>query len=312
LGFPIVVAADVLIDYEKYPLSAFNTILATRGCPRNCLFCGSRTVFGRKPRFRSVKNIVNEIICLQKKGLKRFEFVDDFFGVNTAFLNELCGSLAKNCPGISWECETRVDLITEGNVKAMKASGCSQIHVGVESGNDEILCQMRKGIKIEQAISAIKIIKKQGVALRANFLLGFPGETEKTLNDTLSAMKRLDCRLGFSIFTPYPGSEAFDYCKRAGLIGEDYDASLYNHQSPENCFCTGIGKQRFREITREIERYVDKRNNAKDFNQIFSKNSVNILLSSGAFRDVKSLRQFSKRVFVELKQILISLVSQEA
>ena len=96
----------------------------------------------------------------------------------------------------------------------MKKAGCYLIETGIESGNNEILREMRKGITIEEAVSAAKIVKKQGIVVRGNFLLGFPTETEQTLNDTINAMVRFEGRLGYSIFTPYPGSEAYEYCKK--------------------------------------------------------------------------------------------------
>jgi anaerobic magnesium-protoporphyrin IX monomethyl ester cyclase len=304
LSFPIQHAKEVLKDYEKYPLSAFNIVLATRGCPHNCFFCGSRMVFDRKTRFRSPENVTDEIKSLQKIGIKWFEFQDDSFGVNPTYLSQLCNSLIENCPGIRWHCDTRVDLINEEAVKLMKKAGCRKMNIGVESGNNETLHTIRKGITVEQALEAADIITKNGISLTSNFMFGFPTETVETLNDTYRCIKRIKGNIGYSIFTPYPGTEAFEYCREAGLISSTYDATLYNHQSPENCFCQNINKQRFREIATEIERYVDERKSEHEFRQVLSYSTLDRFLSSGAFLNINSLRDFIQNAITELKVML--------
>lgn len=304
LSFPSKWAKETLKDYNRYPNSAFSTILATRGCPANCFFCGSRAVFSRKTRFRSVENVVDEIKQLRSIGLKRFEFVDDTFGVNKTYLRELCKSIAENCPGIKWSCTTRINLLDEESVKLMKKAGCYLIETGVESGNNEILRQMRKGITIEEAVSAARIVKKQDIVVRWNFLLGFPTETEQTMNDTIKAMVRFEGRVGYGIFTPYPGSEAYEYCKKTGLISYDFDASLHNHQSPENCFCFSISKERFRAIASEIERYVDRKNAMENFKQLLSFSTIEKLLNFGVFSNMNSLKSFARTFVAELSLFL--------
>jgi radical SAM superfamily enzyme YgiQ (UPF0313 family) len=260
LCFPHQYAHEVLIDFHKHPKSAFKNILATRGCPYHCFFCGSNCVWGRKTRFRSVESVTNEIKSLQKMGTKRIEFVDDTFGIDKEYTHRLCDSLIRNCPRIRWDCETRVDLVDEELLIHMKRAGCHSVFLGIESGNNEILRKIRKGITIEQALSALKTIKKHGIRLTAFFIIGTPWETEDTLNDTFVAMQKTKGILGYSIFTPYPGTEAFEYCRKLGLVKDGHDMVLYNHQSPENCFCTKIQKERFRKIASRIEKYVDQNN----------------------------------------------------
>lgn len=294
LSFPIKHAREVLKDYEKYPLSAFHDILATRGCSHNCVFCGVRTV-NKKPRLRSVENVAEEIRYLQRMGIKEFDFRDDCFGVNKTYLRQLLISLIRNCPGIRWRCETRVDLIDKKTAALMKKAGCIEIRMGVESGNDQMLKEMRKGITIKQAISAAKIVKKHGIELKSNFMIGMPTETVQTLKDTVRAMEKIDGKINYAIFTPYPGTEAFEYCKKAGLIPNNYDASLYNQQSPENCFCVNFGKRQFRNIATEIETYIDRRNKIQDLKHRLSLGIIQDLAWNGAFDNEKSLLNFVKQ-----------------
>ena len=264
LWFPHETAPDVLKDYHKYPPTAFNSVFATRGCPYNCIFCGSREIWSRKVRFRSPENVIREIKGLQEKGLESIHFHDDTFGVKKQYIAELCNLLMKECPGLKWSCEFHVKLVNDETISLMKAAGCDTIQVGIESGNNEILKQNRKNITIEEALAACEIIKKHGIRLYTFFMVGFPQETERTLRDTMAAMKKvkdIGCEyIVYSIFTPYPGTESFELCRENGLIGKDYDVSLYNHQSPANCFCVNITPERFRELACEVEEMVDRVN----------------------------------------------------
>ncbi len=277
LPFPHETAPEVLKDYDQYPLTAFRNIFATRGCPYNCFFCGSRKIWGRKVRFRSPENIIKEIKGLQKKGLRSIHFDDDIFGINKQYINFLCTALIKYCQGLNWSCEFHVKLVDEQTISLMHAAGCYLIQIGIESGNNEILKKMRKNFTIEEAISACKIIKKHGIELQAFFIIGFPQETEDTLNDSVAAMKKIQSDLlTYSIFTPYPGTEAFEFCREIGLIDEDYDISLYNHQSPVNCFCINITPARFRTLVSKIEKMVDRKNSLNSIKQVFFRNPFSI------------------------------------
>jgi anaerobic magnesium-protoporphyrin IX monomethyl ester cyclase len=261
LGFPNHFAAEVLNHHQQYPLHAFRSVFATRGCPNNCFFCGSREVWGRRVRFRSPHNVVQEIRSLQSKGLEHIHFDDDTFGVHPRYLRALCEEIATHCPGLRWSCEIHVNLVSDENVSLMKQAGCVSIQLGIESGSDRVLRAIRKGYTIAEAMRACEIVKGHDIGLEAFFMVGFPQETEATLGDTLRAIERIDCdKTIYSIFTPYPGTEAYAYCKEKGLIGEGYDPSLYNHQSPANCFCTALSPKRFRSLAAHIEQVVDDKN----------------------------------------------------
>lgn len=264
-------AHEVLKDYEQYPLAAFKYIFATRGCPYNCFFCGSHKIWSRKVRFRSPENVIREIKGLQKKGLRLIHFDDDIFGINRQYINDLCNAIIAHCHGLKWSCELHVKLVDEQTISLMKAAGCYLIQIGIESGNNEILKKIRKNITIEEVFSACKIIKKYGIELQAFFMVGFPQETEDSLNDTIAAMKKIKgVELIYSIFTPYPGTEAFEFCKENRLIDDSYDTSLYFHQSPANCFSINIPPERLRMLVSKIENTVDRKNLLNRIKRIFS------------------------------------------
>jgi len=297
LPFPYICAKEVLKDYDKYPKAAFGYIFATRGCPYNCFFCGSRNIWSRQTRFRSPENVVREIKTLQRDGLRLFYFVDDNFGVNKRYISDLCNALIKYSPRIKWSCEFHVNLVDEEVISLMKKAGCFLIQIGIESGNNEILKKMRKNITIEEGYAAARTIKKYGIQLQAFFIIGFPQETEATLNDTVTAMKKIKCDvLTYSIFTPYPGTEAFEFCKENDLIVKDYDISLYNHQSPANHFCMHVPKDRFRRLASEIERMVDRKNCINRIKRVFSSTTLHILKEIGIIKSLqKGLRIFFGR-----------------
>lgn len=260
LAFPHEIAPLVLKDYHQYPLTAFMNIFTIRGCPYNCMFCGSRHVWSRKVRYRSIENIIQEIKGLQKMGLELIRFDDDTFGVNKKRIIDLCQAIIKNCPNLKWHCEIHVKLVDDQTIALMKRAGCCLIQIGIESGNNEMLKMVNKTFKIEEALTACKIIKKYNIELQAFFIIGFPHDTEETLHDTMMAMKKSHCDLVIcSTFTPYPGTESFGLCREHGLISDDYDVSLFNHHSPANCFCINIKPERFRQLADQIEHDIDKK-----------------------------------------------------
>jgi radical SAM superfamily enzyme len=205
------------------------------------------------------------------RGIGWIHFDDDTFGVNRKYLLGLCGAIERDCPGLKWSCEIHVKLVDDQVIGAMKEAGCARIYLGVESGNDSILSQIKKGFTFEEALAACRTIKKHGISLRVFMMIGFPQETRETLNDTITAIRKIDCdSIIFSIFTPYPGTEAFRYCRDRGLVGEDFDVSLYNHQSPTNYFCENISREEFRSIAVKTARMVDRINAMKRIRQVLS------------------------------------------
>jgi anaerobic magnesium-protoporphyrin IX monomethyl ester cyclase len=269
--FPHQSAQAALKDYDRYPISAFKYIFATRGCPYNCFYCGSREIWGRQVRFRSPDNVADEIQELQRKGIRLIHFSDDTFGVNRSHLRSLCEMILKRCPGLLWSCETHVNLIDEETVSLMKTAGCYSIEIGIESGNNEMLQKIRKNILIEEGLAACETIKRFGIEVVTLFMAGFPDETEKSLYDTYNAIKKARCdRVHFSVFTPYPGTEAYRACRDIGLIEKNYEAFRFGHQSPQNCFFNKIPMERFRRIVSRIQKMVDRKNSISRANHLLS------------------------------------------
>ena len=151
----------------------------------------------------------------------QFRFEDDSFTLNKKFVESVCDLLVKEKLGIRWTTETRADLVTDELIKQMKSAGCEEITIGVESGDEETLKRIKKGITVEQIRNANRILKENKIRFSAFFIIGFPWETKKEVDKTVSMMKELDPHIaGFSVATPYPGTELYDICVSQGLIPE--------------------------------------------------------------------------------------------
>ncbi len=281
---------EVLRDFEKYPLTSFQYIFATRGCPYKCFFCGSRMIWSRKVRHRSPANVLEEIRLLKDMNVPLIHFDDDTFGVNKQYIRDLCGAIVSEFPHLHWSCELHANLVDDEIITLMKRSGCARILIGVESGNNEILKKIEKNVTIEMLEEKCALIHQKGIFLTAFIIVGFPFDTVETIRDTTEAIKRLRCdEVLYSIFTPYPGTEAFEYCRARGLVDESFDASLFNHQSPANYFCPNIPREEFVKMCREIEHLVDRKNYLSRFKRILRLNPLEILRAFGLKKTLKKL-----------------------
>jgi anaerobic magnesium-protoporphyrin IX monomethyl ester cyclase len=209
------------ISTLKYPCAH---IISSRGCPFTCRFC-DKTVTGSVFRARRSYEVIEEIAELVKNyKIKEIKFFDDNFTYDQARVYEICDLLDKSNLKISWSCVAHAARVNKDLLIRMRRSGCWQVVFGMESGNQSILDSMRKPLTLDQSRKAAKISRQAGINVRATFILGFPGETQSTLNDTLHFAKELKLdTVSFYIFSPYPGSEIFKELKDNGeIIHSDY------------------------------------------------------------------------------------------
>jgi len=216
-----------LLPMEKYNLEGkkFGNIMTSRGCPFSCIFCSSSQLFGKIWRARTPENVIEEIKLLKDKyGVKEIEFLDDTFTLNKKRAEKICDLLIEKNLGISWSCSSRVDTINEALIEKLKKAGCHTIYVGIESGSQEILNIISKGITLTQAEKTIDLIKKVKLNSFATFIIGIPGETVKTIKKTINFAKKLSPSfVQFTICTPYPGTKLFEMAKEKGwLLTKDW------------------------------------------------------------------------------------------
>ena len=195
-------------------------LVTSRGCIYWCDFCTAVRMFGRRYRMRSPKNVVGELEYLQRTfGARQFTFYDDAFTVDQKRAAEICTEIKNRKMKIEWDCETRVDMVTKELLRTMKEAGCIAVWFGVESGSQQVLDAMRKGISPAQTVKAFKWAKEVGLMTVANVVLGFPGETKETIWETIKFIERLNPNdIGYYIATPYPGTPLYETVKEKGLL----------------------------------------------------------------------------------------------
>jgi radical SAM superfamily enzyme YgiQ (UPF0313 family) len=208
---------------DKPTIPAVMPMVTSRGCPFNCTFCARLSLWGRSVRYRSAENVVNEIEELYNKhGARVFIFEDDTFTLNKPRLLEFCRLVKERKLDISWECQTKVNVVEEDTIKLLKGHGCTTISIGAESGNQEILNSLNKKQTIEQIKTASKIIQDNGIILRPFFMIGYPNETEESLDDTFTLIKELDSYTAHVYpIIPMPGSKIYEEVKSKGNISEE-------------------------------------------------------------------------------------------
>jgi radical SAM superfamily enzyme YgiQ (UPF0313 family) len=223
LPFP----ARHLLSNEKYfSIHAdfpFTTMITSRGCPFNCSYC-FRGAFDRIIRLRSPKNVVDEIEACLNMGFKEIWFYDDTFTFNKKHALEICSEILRRRLNFKWTAITRVDCIDYDLLKRMKEAGCYRIRYGVESGNQEILNSMCKGINLKTAENTIKMTKKVGIETLSFFMIGYPGEDTKKIKDTINFAIKSDTDWAmFSNVVPFPNTELLELAyKMKFLKDKDY------------------------------------------------------------------------------------------
>ena len=212
---------DLTIEKYNVPflLHPFVSFYTARGCPALCTFClWPQTLSGHAWRVRGVESVAREFKQAHKMfpQAKEFFFDDDTFNIQKARTIELCAKLKPL--GLTWSCTSRVTTDYE-TLKAMKEAGCRLLIVGYESGDAQILKNIKKGATVERARQFTKDCHKLGLVVHGDFILGLPGETHQTINNTIAFAKELDVEtIQVSVAHAYPGTELYDYMTKNGFM----------------------------------------------------------------------------------------------
>ncbi|MBU0729474.1 MAG: radical SAM protein [Proteobacteria bacterium] len=199
----------------------FMNMMTSRGCPFHCAFClWPQAMYGHKQRFRSIDNVMAEIHHLvDSYGLKEINIDDGTFTTNKKRVIEFCQRLRKEKIDIIWTCNGRVDTLDDEMLAEMKASGCRMIRLGVESGSQEVLDKIKKGLTLKQIEEGVAMVKKHGIQALGGFMFGFPYDTRETVEQTIAFAKKLSPdQVQFSINMSYPGTSLYEYAKENDLI----------------------------------------------------------------------------------------------
>jgi len=215
-------------------------LAASRGCVYWCEFCATVRMHGRKYRFRSPKNIVDELEHLNKTyGITKFTFCDDAFTVDQARTEELCNEILRRGLKIEWNCGSRVDMVTKELLRKMKEAGCVSFWCGLESGTQQVLDAMKKGISPELTEKVLGWVREAGMRPVPNVILGFPGETKQSAWDTIKFVEKVapDMVGFYNVATPFPGTPMYDLVKANGWLRitdfDKYDTTRPIFETPQ-------------------------------------------------------------------------------
>lgn len=196
---------------------------AARGCPADCTFCNISRVYGKKIRQRSPVRLIDEVErCVRDFGIREFLFHGDTFTYKKNWTIQVCQEIVRRGLQIRWGCNSRVDTICPERLAWMKRAGCWVIAFGVESGDQTILDDIKKGATVEQAREAVRMTKAAGLCAHAFTIIGTPNENHRTLEATWRLMRELDPDFfDFNIAYPLPGTELYAVGRRLSLFNEE-------------------------------------------------------------------------------------------
>jgi anaerobic magnesium-protoporphyrin IX monomethyl ester cyclase len=244
---------DYFLGHTLHPMVQ---LIAGRGCPNRCTFCAWPVTFtGRSYRVRSVENVVDEMefVSNELPQVREIFFEDDTFTIQKKRIDAICREIKKRDLGVTWSCNARANLDYE-SMRLMKQAGCRLLDVGYESGNDDMLKKMKKGITTADSRRFTRDAKRAGLMILADIILGMPGETKETAEQTLKFVKELKPNIvQYSIATPIPGTEFYGWAKdNKYLLVDDLKESL-DKDGFQKCIVS------YPEFTSEdVAHYVDK------------------------------------------------------
>jgi hopanoid biosynthesis associated radical SAM protein HpnJ len=223
------------LDVRRYNvpflLHPFVSLYSTRGCPAQCTFClWPQTLSGHPWRKRSTDDVAREMAQAKEywPWVKEYFFDDDTFNIQKARTIELCEKLKPL--NLTWSCTSRVTTDYE-TLKAMREAGCRLLIVGYESGDSQILKNIKKGATVERARQFTRDCHKLGLVIHGDFILGLPGETRETIRRTIDFAKELDVHtIQVSVAHAYPGTELYDFVLKHGFLANRQMVDDGGHQ----------------------------------------------------------------------------------
>ena len=213
-----------LFNYPKFPVA---TIISSRGCTYQCSYC-DRSVYRQSFRFNSAEYLYEQMCFLKKDfGIKHIFFYDDLFTFNRERIVKFC-QLLKNKPlGMTFNCAAHVGHLDDELLKLLKSAGCWMVSLGIESGAPEILARHKTAVDFTVMKTTVEQIQKAGLRAKGLFMMGLPGETEKTIQATASFISKLKLDdMNMTKFTPFPGSPIYQHIHQEGSFEEKW--SLMN------------------------------------------------------------------------------------
>lgn len=270
------------------------SVITSRGCPFNCVYCYRGPAAGKKLRCRTPENVLKEIKFLKTMyGVNGIFFYDDNFTLDKNRAELICDMLIEEKLNILWTCQTRADCVELELLKKMKKAGCVELGFGVESGNQEILNLINKKIRKEKVLEAFKLTKEADICTRATFILGLPWETKDTIQETIDFAKELDPDfVEFYLATPFPGT-------KLRQIVKDKNLSLQENWS--NCNLKNI------DWNTMVPLFETEKLTKDEFIQFYKSAHLNVLINK--LKDVNSIKRAILLLFLRRGLLLSEIKS---
>ena len=203
-----------LLPLDKYRMpflgKRYTWVLTNRGCPYSCTYCFEGVVWGKSVRYRSAESIFRELEYLAQHRVRNVLFLADLFTYDRDGVLRLCDLILRHGLRIRWTCNSRVDTIDEEMMVRMKQAGCWLIALGLESGSQAILDNVKKDARLEDARRTIQLCHRHGIKTWGYFIIGLPGETHQTVRETIDFAKSLPLDIAlFHVAMPYAGTEFY-------------------------------------------------------------------------------------------------------
>ncbi|MBE0476968.1 MAG: cobalamin B12-binding domain-containing protein [Coriobacteriia bacterium] len=199
-----------MVPCSRSGMKMCGTVQTSRGCPYDCAFC--YPMFGRRVRYKSVRRVLDEIaLLLHECGVEWLYFVDENVTIDATRMMAICEGMVEEGLDVPWQCLARADSIRDEMLVKMRAAGCVQVSLGVESGSQRVLDLMRKSMSLATIDAAFERLRAGGFETRGSFVIGLPGDDKSSIRETIEFAKRLKIdRASFNIFTPYPGTRVLE------------------------------------------------------------------------------------------------------
>ena len=304
LPFVTRVYKDHLNIYEYYLSQSLYPevqIFTGRGCIYKCTFCSWPTnLMGRVYRVRSIENIADEFQFVEEElpYVKEIFIEDDTFTIDKKRIRAFCKEIIERGIEIKWSCNARADLDYE-TMKLMKKAGCRLLIVGYESGSDEILKNIKKGLTTKKAREFTKNAKKAGLLIHADFIIGLPGEKHETAKKTLEFIKEIKPDiLQVAVATPIPGTEFYEYVKKNDYLLVDDMCESIDENGYQKCIVS------YPEFTKEdIEKWVNKILKSYYLNPSYVLTFIKGVIRGGGVYHAKSVFRAARDFFRYIKSV---------
>jgi radical SAM superfamily enzyme YgiQ (UPF0313 family) len=219
-----------LLDMSKYGIEQSGrrtaTLITSRGCPYNCAFCFNME---RHVRFEPINKIKRQINQVASEGFQSIYFLDDVFTLDRDRMEEITNYAKEH--KLPFRVTTRANLVDDSRLEILSKNGCEWLSLGIESGNNRILKNINKGMTTKDNEKAVELAHKYGIKVKGFFVIGLPGETERTAKDTINFSQRLKKKgltsADFYYLTPFPGTPIWNNPEKFGIEITDLDYTKY-------------------------------------------------------------------------------------